>query len=129
MPETRKKALSPSNIENVQDITLVEVEVPEWGGVVYIRSLSGKERDHFDSIYFNQDIPFIEKFKNARARFLVTVLCNENGEQLLKPEQVEMLGNKNGAVLDRLFEKAQEISGLRKKDIDKMGKDLSNDQT
>jgi hypothetical protein len=37
--------LSKKDILDVQDIQKVEVPVPEWGGVVYVKAMTGVERE------------------------------------------------------------------------------------
>ena len=92
--------LSRDAIKKAQDWKLEKVEVPEWGGDVYLRTLSGTERDLFEDGYADQ------KMKNFRARFLALSLCDDNGERLYGDDEAAELGTKSSVVLNRLFDKA-----------------------
>ena len=78
--------LSRDAIKMANDVRLDTVEVPEWGGSVCIKTLSGTERDAFEEGYSEQ------KMKNFRARFLVLTLCDEAGERLYEDSEADELG-------------------------------------
>jgi len=81
-----QKFLSANDILKAEDIVTEDVEVPEWGGSVCIKTLSGTERDAFEEGYSEQ------KMKNFRARFLVLTLCDEAGERLYEDSEADELG-------------------------------------
>jgi hypothetical protein len=60
-----------------------KLAIPEWGGEVYIRALSGADRDAFEEcIVSEQQKAEVEKrtfFPRAiRARFAIYAVCDEN---------------------------------------------------
>ena len=115
--------LSKEDIWKAQDTKTREVDVPEWGGKVYIRSLSGKERDHFETSMIQiRGKSQKENFENLRARLLVLTIVDAEGKKIFTSKDIEPLGEKNAAVLDRLFIIAQQLSGLRKEDVDELTK-------
>ena len=101
------------------DQKIEAVAVPEWNGTVYVRNLTGKARDRFERSRFKlvgKEVEVIHE--NTRASLLAASLCNEQGLLLFTEADIEALGEKNGAVLDRLFDVAQRLSGLRKEDVE-----------
>jgi hypothetical protein len=113
--------LSRDAIKKAQDWKLEKVEVPEWGGDVYLRTLSGTERDLFEDGYADQ------KMKNFRARFLALSLCDDNGERLYGDDEASELGTKSSVVLNRLFDKAWALNAFRTEDVDALGNDSPSD--
>jgi hypothetical protein len=109
--------LSASQILAADDFKIEPVDVPEWGGTVYVRVLRGTDRDQFEeSLSKEKDKPF-------RCRFLVMTLCDERGSLLFKQEQIAALGEKSSVVLNRVFERAWDINYLSPKSVDELGKD------
>ena len=49
-----KKILSKADILRADDIKTIEVAVPEWGGSVLLRGLTGRERDLFEESILDQ---------------------------------------------------------------------------
>lgn len=115
--------LDKAAILAVSDTKLDKVHVPEWNGDVYIKTLSGTERDTFEDAYSQ------EKMKNFRARFLTLTLCDKSGERLFTDAEVDTLGKKSATVISRLFEKAWAFNAFRNEDVEAMGKDSPSDQS
>lgn len=116
-------ALNKAKILAAEDVKLDKVAVPEWGGDVYIKTLSGTERDAFEDAY-SQD-----KMRQFRVRFLVLTLCDEKGERLFTDKEVDELGRKSALVIAKLFEKAWSLNALRNEDVDALGKGSASDQS
>jgi len=113
--------LSKDAIKKASDFKVDKVSVPEWGGDVCIKTLSGTERDAFEEGYAEQ------KMKNFRARFLVLTLCDEKGERLYSDEEAAELGGKSAVVLNRLFDAAWALNAFRTEDVDALGNDSASD--
>ena len=112
-------ALNKTAILAAGDIKLDKVAVPEWGGDVYLKTISGIDRDQFEEGYSEQ------KMKNFRARFLVLTLCDEKGDRLFTDAEVAELAKKSSLVLNRLFEKSWGFNAFTNEAVD----DLGNDST
>lgn len=108
-------ALNKAKILAADDNKLDKVNVPEWGGEVFLKVLSGTDRDAFEEAYSEQ------KMKNFRSRFLVLTLCDEKGERLFTEAEVEELGKKSAVVLARLFDKAWSLNAFRNEDVEELG--------
>ena len=122
-----KKHLSRDEILAVPDLPLIEVEVPEWGkGVaVYVRALSGTERDAFETEAFSES--GANRLKNLRAKLISLGLVDDAGTRLFSKSDIEALGKKNGKVLDRLFDVIRKESGLLNEDVDELVKNFVSD--
>jgi len=98
--------LTREQIKGVNDTTLTEVEVPEWGGSVFVRSLSGgdvaKLRDRFAKT--KED----DKF----ALMLVACVCSEDGAQLFDESDIGWLREKNMRVLLSLVNECNAANGF-----------------
>jgi len=109
-------ALSKAAILAAKDTKLSDpVEVPEWGGEVYIKTLSGTERDVFEEAYAK------DKMKQFRSRFLVLTLSDEKGGRLFEDSDIEELGKKSSVVINRLFEVAWKHNALSNEAVDDLG--------
>lgn len=110
-------------ILNADDVTTELVPVPEWGGDVLVKGLSGTERDEYEAsctqIRGKSQVPV---FTNIRAKLVARAIVDENGERVFTPQDVAALGKKNGAVLDRLFDVAAKLSGLSDDDVEELAK-------
>jgi hypothetical protein len=114
--------LSKAKILAANDVTTETIDVPEWGGEVVIKTLSGVERDQFEDSYR------AEETKSFRQRFLVLCLCDAKGVRLFSDKEIDALGEKNANVINRLFEKAWAFNAFRTEDVDSLGEGLPSDQ-
>lgn len=115
--------LSASAILSVNDTKVEAIDVPEWGGTVYVKTLRGTDRDAFEeSLSKEKDKPF-------RCRFLVMTLCDEKGNLLFSKDQVEALGEKSSLVLNRLFDKAWSVNYFSPEKVEELGKGSPSDQS
>lgn len=94
------------------------VAVPEWGGTVRIRSLTGTERDRFEAEIAGNGKKL--KLENVRAKFVAKSVVDAKGNLVFSNAQVAALGRKNAAVLNRVFEACQKLSGLTDEDVDEL---------
>jgi hypothetical protein len=118
--------ISRDQILKADDLKTKTVPVPEWGGEIILRSLTGMERDEFETSLF-VDGKFANK--NLRARLLVRCIVDEKGQRIFSNEDSGDLGQRNGAVLDRLYDIANELSGIGKKALDDATKNSTPDQS
>lgn len=107
--------LSADAILACDDTQFRDEPVPEWGGTVRIRALTGKERDAFEASNreFRDDGTVVYLPDNQRAKLVARSLVDpETGARLFTDQQINALGEKNAAVLNRLYEAAAKLSGL-----------------
>lgn len=92
-------------------------EVPEWGVTVRLRELSGDERADLEEWW--AATPDGDRKRRFRAVLLVKTLVDpETGEHILTDEDVDGLLRQPDSLLDRLWAKAANMSGLRKQDVE-----------
>mgnify|MGYP000058895051 CR=1 FL=1 len=111
------------------DVQIETVEVPQWKGSVYIKSLNGKERDAFESACLTGRGTRKElNLVNMRARLVAVSVVDEDGKLIFTEEDVQALGEKNAGALDLIFTAAQRLSGLGQKDVEELTKNSEPDQ-
>lgn len=112
------------------DMKTIDVEVPEWGGSVRLRTLTGGERDKFESDSIDQRGKNNKmNLVNLRARLVSLCAVDEGGKRMFGDSEVTKLGAKSAAVLDRLFQAAQELNGMTQKDVDELAEGFEDGQT
>ncbi len=120
-------SLSKDAILAAQDCKVVAVEVPEWGGTVYVRTISGTERDSFDASLLPDPDSKRRNFANIRARFVALVLCDEKGVRLCKNEEASALGAKSSLVLNRIWQAGRKLNAMDPDDVDEAEKNSDSD--
>ena len=115
--------LTRDDILNASDLARERVEVPEWGGAVLVRALTGRERDAYESSIVHPNGRAMKyTLTNMRARLVSLSVIDEAGTRLFSDSDVELLGRKSAAALERVFEAAQRLSGLSAQDVDELVK-------
>lgn len=116
--------LTRDQILNANDLATEQVPVPEWGGDVIVKALSGRERDAFEAtIAGERRGKRVEmNLENIRARFVAACVVDEHGQPLFYPSDVELLGEKSAAALQRVFNVGQRLSGLSDQDMEELAK-------
>ena len=118
--------LSKTAILAAQDLQTEDVEVPEWGGAVRVRSFTGRERDAFEASMVRGDGRDRKvDLTNMRARLVGLTVIDETGQRLFTDDEVDLLGAKSGAALDRVFAVAQKLNGLSGADVEELSKNSS----
>jgi len=116
-------SLSKEAILGIKDLQVQEVEVPEWGGSVYVRGLTGAERDAFEASVVEQRGKATKvNMVNMRAKLLVLTICDKDGMPLFTHADIDELGKKSAVALQRLFDIASSLSGLSEKDAEDLVK-------
>jgi len=119
MAEKKVGLLSKESILAVQDVVTEIVEVPEWGGAVRVRGLTGAERDAFEGeVIHRNGRDVTTNTRNMRARLVVLSVVDEAGNRLFGFPDIEALGAKSARALDRIFSVAMRLSGLRDEDVE-----------
>lgn len=113
--------LSREDILKSQDIRTEEVEVPEWGGSVLVRGLTGAQRDEFEASNLEKrGKNYVPNIANIRAKLVSWCVVDDNGIPLFTRDDIEELGKKSGSALSRVYEVAARLSGLSDDDIEEL---------
>lgn len=110
--------LSKNAIFAADDRTYEDVPVPEWGGTVRLRGLTGTERDAYESS-IDKVIggKFVRDTRNFRARLVALSAITEDGSLLFEQNDVVALASRSSAALSRLFDVACRLSGITEDDV------------
>jgi hypothetical protein len=100
--------LSFDDILEVDDVTYVEVEVPEWKGKVRFGSLSAA--DVLDFV----EAPEQQK-KTSGLRLINKSLVDRTGRRIGDDKKLNQLAKKDHRVINRLIEEILKLNGLDKK--------------
>jgi hypothetical protein len=114
-------ALTKDQILQADDRPTQTVNVPEWGGEVIIKTMTGAERSRYDAGNRRlQDDSYVVDLENLPAKLLSRCLIGDDGEPLFT---VAELNQRSAKVLTRLFEVATKMNGLSPDSADEAGKD------
>jgi len=112
------------------DMLTEEVPVPEWGGTVLVRGLTGTERDAFEEEMItgkgkNRDV----NLANFRARLIVKSVVDKAGKRLFTQADMVALGGKSAAAIQRVFQVAMRLSGMSEEDVEELTKNSEPGQS
>jgi hypothetical protein len=116
-------SLKRETILSANDISTEEVQVPEWGGSVLVRGMSGAERDQYEfSMISGKGTNMEMNLQDVRTKLVVICTVDETGARLFNDTDIVALSRKSASALDRVFAVAQRLSGIGKADIDMLSK-------
>lgn len=112
------------------DIRIERVAVPEWGGDVLVRGLTGAERDAFEATVTEiKGKKVAYHLENYRARFVALCIVDEGGKRIFNDADVAALGRRSARALERVLDKARELSGLSDEDMEELAKNSESGQS
>jgi len=114
-----------SQILSKEDQTFDVVDVPEWGGKVRIRGMSGEERDAFEASVVGSNGKM--NTQNIRAKLVMLTVVNTKGERVFTKEQIVELGKKSAAALNRVYTASAKLSAISGKDVEELEKNSGAD--
>jgi len=116
-PAPAAKPLTGAELLASRPRTIQPIPVPEMGGVVYVRSLTGLELDRLDDALTDEKGKYVAD--NVRAKVIAMCACDAEGQPLFgfKPEDVTAIGNApfHGA-FDAVYEAAMDLNKRRPAD-------------
>jgi hypothetical protein len=112
-----KKVLTATEILDAPDIQVVDIDVPEWGGIVKLRPMSAEE-----SIAYNEAVKAGDR-RHGAVILAATCLVDENGKQLFTEDQARGLVKKSLAALLRIQKVALRVNGFAEDEV----KETKND--
>ena len=80
--------LSKDAILAADDLPRETVIIPEWGGEVLVRTMSGTDRDAFEASLLEKD----GRMENVRARLVALTLCDPQGDRLFDDSEIAEIG-------------------------------------
>lgn len=118
--------LSKSAILDASDLKHEDVPVPQWGGSVRVRSMSGEDRDEFRSVLAGRGVVPVAEFSAA----LLAVTCvDAAGARLFSLEDMPALRAKSPEALDAAAAVAMRLNGLGATAVEDAVKNSGSDQS
>ena len=112
--------LTRQQILGVDDLPRTLISVPEWGGHVYIRTLTAGERDRLEAkIHAGSDKI---NMAGVRAMLAAIAIVDESGKQLFQDKDIGDLNKKSGAAMTRVFEAIQDMNFMNASDVEELAK-------
>jgi hypothetical protein len=93
-----------------------KMEIPEWEGSVFIRELTGNERDEYELSIVDPETNQVNK-AGMRAILVVMTLVDEEGNKLFTLDDVDQVGALSSSALSKIFNKAAKLCGITEEDI------------
>jgi len=117
--------MTMAGIDAVDDIRFEDVPVPEWGdnAKVRIRTLPATELDAFQASLLvgsgkNQKI----STANIRAKLASLAIVDHEGKPIATLRDVERLGKKSSAAMNRVYERVQKLNRMTDEDVEELAK-------
>jgi len=102
--------LTRDQILATHDLPSVVVNVPEWGGEMTLKTLTGEERDRWQNDWIEwrkeQGAVCFEAF------LIVAVACDPDNKPIFQRSDVRTLNAKSSAVISRLYRIAARMNGI-----------------
>lgn len=100
------------------DLQFEDVQVPEWGGTVRVRGMTGEERDAWESALLEaRSDDKKQNARNVRATLVSLTVVDENGQRLFAEADIPALGKKSVKALQRVYNVAQRLSRISPEDL------------
>lgn len=129
--------LTRDMILKAQDYSKEEVDVPEWGGSIFLRQMTVTASDEMQQIFLrlggggeinanqNGSIRDAQALKGLRVAMVSRCLCDDKGRLLFDDDEGrELLAQKSSVVIERLYDIAMRINKMAEEVVEEEKKDL-----
>jgi hypothetical protein len=116
------KLLTVEEIFASDDLKIKKVDIPEWGGFIFTKTMTSKERDAYEMTLATDEGE--NRTENFRARLVAATSCDSKGNLLFSNGDAEKLGQKSPKAIGRLFKVARELNAIGDDQIEKLEKNL-----
>ena len=124
------KLLTRDEILKADDLPCEDLDVPEWGGSVRVKTLTGMERDNLEKSMVKVNGKDSQvNMSNFRAKLVAKSIIDNDGKRIFSDADVSDLGFKSAAALSRVFDVASRLSGFSETDINEISKNLLSGQS
>lgn len=103
--------LNRNDIRAKNDLRLREVEVPEWGGSVFVRTLSVKQRDEFETFVASRHRSKVVDERGVLVKYVILAACDEKGAPMFVEDDAEWLADKSVIAVRRIADAASAHNG------------------
>jgi len=111
--------ITKDQIFQTEDLTSIKVNVPEWGGEIILKVMTGADRDKYMRFISKQDgIP-----ENMMERLVVLTAYDEEGKKLFEDSDIPALSKKSSLVISRLFSESAKLNKISNESVDELKND------
>jgi hypothetical protein len=122
LDECEGKDLTINDILGITDSGVERLFIPEWGGSVYIKVMTAKERSEIEDLFLkiNETKKETGKFRREMIR---RTWSDKDGNLVITDEALatHMMG-KSALAIEKIFERACEVNGFRQRDVEALKK-------
>lgn len=111
--------LTREQILSADDLPYEDVPVPEWGGTVRVITMMDNEREQFEMKFAGKKG---EGMAGVKRWLCAMTIAGEDRVPIFAVADVDALGRKSGAALNRVFDVSARLNGLTKQDQDELAK-------
>lgn len=105
--EATKKILTADDIFEVKDTRFIEIDVPEWNGVLRVAALSAGEM--IDFVESNEG----PARRTAGIRLIIASLVDEAGNRVGDPKMIEKFRKKDTRVMNRVVDELMKLNDMQ----------------
>jgi len=109
--------LNATKIRDAVDIAPTEIEVPEWGGSLFVREMSVKERWDFQKKFAAET----ESDDRPELWLLINGTCDKDGKPIFADADREWLADKSGRVVESVALEVLKANGLADDTLEEAG--------
>lgn len=113
--------LNRAQILAAQDVRTETVDVPDWGGSVLVKVMTGAEREALEQQWRDR-ARLGQLGQHQRALLVVATVVDEAGAPLFTPADVESLSQRSAVALDVVASVALRLNRMRDSDIEEAAK-------
>ena len=124
-------ALTATEILNAQDAQVIPLDVPEWKGSVFIRTVNGEERDRMETIFvaLSGSLDNGHEMKPWKSEVASLMISDEAGNRIFTDADIEKIGKKNWKAIDRIVDAGMDHNGLTEAALEEAEKNSESDQS
>ena len=110
--------LSRDTILNAEDLKSEDIDVPEWGGKMRLREMTGADREEYAEAVSG-------RASHYREALIAFSAIDAQGNRVFTIEDVEALSRKSDRAIQRLAEAATRLSGIGRAAVEDARKNSS----
>jgi hypothetical protein len=113
--------LTRDDILRARDITIEKVDVPEWGGFVYVKGMTAGQRDQLEAAMLDKKAqPQPARLAEFRTRMFILCACHETGAPIFTAADIRAVQGKSVAGINRVLDVARRLSGMTDEDVEEL---------
>jgi len=131
MPVEVIMGLSKEAILSASDLPRKTIRVPEWGGNVTVRTMTGVQHDAWSQEWHEvrKNRGDLENTTGFEAFLAIHTVVDEAGNPLFSANDLDALNAKSAKALSRVARVALRLSGIGADEIEDMAKNSESGQT